>query len=249
MYTFIIQKIGEEISSDSATLIESINYNKFIGNSDYQYIIVRDINDIDYLEYNKNIIPIGTIEFVEMFLDKYNLNKENFKPLFLNNQFTKNQKVTNSLVTLGNALEYNKEVFVKPFDTFKSDFSDIYGYIFNKDDYHLFQDGSTYFLSKVLDIISEYRIFVFFNEIKGIYNYSGEITKFLTDENLETIKEMIKSVDFDGLNAYTLDIAIVPDNKIELIEIHPFFSCGLYGFSDYKVIPQMYINGFRFITK
>lgn len=247
MYKFIIQKIGEEISSDSATLIESINYQKFIGNNNYEYMVVKDLND--FKGNCERTIPIGTIEFVEEFIKKYNLKSNNFKPIHINNSFTKNQKVTQSKIDIVNALTYSEEVFIKPFDKFKSDFSDKYGYIFNKSNLDLFVDGNKYFISKILDIVSEYRVFIFFDNIKGIYNYSGSFTEFLTEEDLKTIKEMINEIKVEGLNAYTLDIGILSNRKIQLLEIHPFFSCGLYGFSDYKILPQMYINGFKFLTK
>lgn len=249
MYSFIIQKTKEHVDSDSATLVESIEYQRFMGNKDYEYFTVENLNDIQHLNNVKGEkIPIGSVEFVKEFIDKYNLPNKNFEPIFLNNEFTKHQKVTESLIDIENALNYNEEVFIKPFDTFKSDFSDIYGYIFNKKDTHLFESDKKYLLSKVETILSEYRIFVFFDEIKGIYNYSGDFTEFLNKSHVSTIKKMISSVNIDKLNAYTLDIAILENNNIQLLEIHPFSSCGLYGFSDYSVIPQMYINAFKYLT-
>lgn len=248
MYSFAIQKTKEHLDADSAILVESIDYQKFMGNNDYIYFTVDNVESIDDLSgIEGEIIPIGTVEFVKEFIDKYNLPSNNFKPLFLNNEFTKHQKVTDSLLDIENALNYNKEVFIKPFETFKSDFSDKYGYIFNKEDFHLFEDHKKYLISTVENILSEYRIFIFFDKIKGIYNYSGDFTEFLNKEHLETIKEMISSVNIVGLNAYTLDVAILENNNVKLLEIHPFSSCGLYGFSDYTVIPQMYINAFKYL--
>lgn len=249
MYSFIIQKTKEHVDSDSAILIESIEYQKFMGNTDYEYFTTPSVDYIDYLKLIQGEkIPIGSVEFVKEFIDKYNLPNKNFEPIFLNNEFTRNQKVTESLIDIENALNYNEEVFIKPFDTFKSDFSDIYGYIFNEKDAHLFESGKKYLLSKVETILSEYRVFVFFDEIRGIYNYSGDFTEFLNKSHVSTIKKMISSVNIDKLNAYTLDIAILENNNIQLLEIHPFSSCGLYGFSDYSVIPQMYINAFKYLT-
>lgn len=249
MYSFIIQKTKEYLDSDSAILVESIEYQKFMGNKNYEYFIVENVADTDNLNNVKGEkIPIGTVEFVKEFIDKYELPSNNFKPIFLNNEFTKNQKVTKSLLDIENALTYTDDIFIKPFDSFKSDFSDIYGYIFTKKDIHLFEDGKKYLLSKVETILSEYRVFVFFDEIKGIYNYSGDFTEFLNDSQLSVIKKMINSITIEKLNAYTLDIAILENKNIQLLEIHPFSSCGLYGFSDYSIIPQMYINAFKYLT-
>lgn len=249
MYSFIIQKTKEHVDSDSAILIESIEYQKFIGNTDYGYFTTPSVDYIDSLKLIQGEkIPIGSVEFVKEFIDKYKLPNKKFKPIFLDNEFTKHQKVTDSLLDIENALNYNEEVFIKPFDTFKSDFSDSYGYIFNKKDIHLFESDKKYLLSKVENIISEYRIFIFFGDIKGIYNYSGDFTEFLNNSQLTIIKKMINSINIERLNAYTLDIAILENKNIKLLEVHPFSSCGLYGFNDYSIIPQMYINGFKYLT-
>ena len=39
--------------------------------------------------------------------------------------------------------------------------------------------------------------------------------------------------------AYTLDVGI-NDNGTFVIEVHDFFSCGLYGFSNHPILPQMF---------
>ena len=249
MYSFIIQKTSKHLSSDSAILVESIEYQRFMGNDDYEYFIVNDLEDVDRLtNINGEKIPIGTVEFVENFINKYNLPNKNFRPIFLNNKFTKHQNVTDSLADIEMIFTYHKELFIKPFDKFKSNFTDTYGYIFTKKEITLFDNNKKYLVSKVENILSEYRIFVFFGKIRGIYNYGGEFTEFLSPLHLNTIEEMIGSVTIENLNAYTLDIAILDNKSIQLLELHPFSSCGLYGFSDYTVIPQMYINAFKYLT-
>lgn len=50
----------------------------------------------------------------------------------------------------------------------------------------------------------------------------------------------------DSPLSYTLDAGI-NDNSQFLIEVHPFVSCGLYGFSDYRFLTQMTIAGFSYI--
>ena len=90
MYSFAIQKTKEHLDADSAILVESIDYQKFMGNNDYIYFTVDNVESIDDLSgIEGEIIPIGTVEFVKEFIDKYNLPSNNFKPLFLNNEFTK----------------------------------------------------------------------------------------------------------------------------------------------------------------
>lgn len=43
--------------------------------------------------------------------------------------------------------------------------------------------------------------------------------------------------------AYTLDVGVNSNNTF-IIEVHDFFSCGLYGFSDNKILPYMFSDWF-----
>lgn len=95
-------------------------------------------------------------------------------------------------------------------------------------------------VSKVVDLESEWRAFVFNDELVGLQNYSGDFTLF---PDVELIKQMVS--DYKGKNpAYTLDVGI-NSNGTFLIECGYFFSSGLYGFADYRILPRMYIQDFN----
>lgn len=93
-----------------------------------------------------------------------------------------------------------------------------------------------YIISEIIDIDSEWRTFVYNGDMVGLQNYSGDFTVF---PNVHTIKDMINDYK-SAPKAYTLDVG-VNKNGTFIIECHDFFSCGMYGFADYKVIPAMYI--------
>ena len=45
------------------------------------------------------------------------------------------------------------------------------------------------------------------------------------------------------MECYTLDVCVTENReRTEIIELHDFFSCGLYGFEDYSVLPIMWIS-------
>ena len=100
-----------------------------------------------------------------------------------------------------------------------------------------------YLISELIDIESEWRSFIFNKKLIGLQNYSGDFTMF---PNVELINEMIK--DYSNNGAYTLDVGI-NDKGTFVIECHDFFSCGLYGFSDYKMLPLMFINTWNKLIK
>ena len=96
-------------------------------------------------------------------------------------------------------------------------------------------------LSKEIEILSEYRCFVFQNELVGIKHYTGDFKIF---PKISTIENMIK--DFaDSPVSYTIDIGIKDSGETIVIECHDFFSCGLYGFDNYKLLPLMFYRWFK----
>lgn len=105
-----------------------------------------------------------------------------------------------------------------------------------------------YQYSELIDIDSEWRCFVFKDELVGLQNYSGDFTLF---PNLITINNMIYLYYKKAPCAYTLDIGVNRLNDIRrtnntfVVEVHDFFSCGLYGFSDLNLLPLMFYRWFK----
>ncbi len=95
-----------------------------------------------------------------------------------------------------------------------------------------------YVVSEKVNILSEYRVFMWKNEICAIQNYSGRPDIF--PHEME-IRNMIKDYQEMRPDAYTLDIAVISKGyalNTAVLEVHPFVSCGLYGFYDER-IPDM----------
>jgi len=97
----------------------------------------------------------------------------------------------------------------------------------------------------ISDIESEWRAFVFNNKMVGLHNYSGDFTLM---PNVKVIEDMIESYKNEAPISYTLDV-MVHNSKTSLVEIHDFFSCGLYGFSDTRIYPIMLYRWFHNFTK
>lgn len=121
----------------------------------------------------------------------------------------------------------NENYFFKDADTLKKWNNSLNPYDLTLD------DNTNYVVSKRINFDSEYRVFIYENEVVGIKNYLGNILIFPDVDYINTIIN-----EYNGPAAYTLDIGIY-NNKTDLIEIHPFVSCGLYGFSDKCIIPML----------
>ena len=242
---FLIQKIENQIQHDfSFTLLESVRFHDWLQNdthSTIKYINCKyDDNGILQLpvfkKYHHTYIPIGSVEFVSQFLNTfYGLTP---KP----------RNVPESLFSYAgrgifNGNETNipdKHVFVKSNDVIKG-----YSQVFQNGIETLDVSKGNYQISDYINIDSEWRTFVYKNKLVGLQHYVGEFTMF---PDVRRIKEMIESFT-DSPIAYTLDVGI-NNTETFVIEVHDFFSCGLYGFSDHSILPSMFSRWFHeYISK
>lgn len=215
---FIIQTINGEVKHDfSFTLIESCNYNNWIrNNNDFTYELTDE-------ETKPGFIPVGSVEFVSKYLNDHHgiIPKPiNIPSALLDSEFT-GRYVFNGQES---DLREGMKMFVKSNETIKS-FTEITD---------VAPIGS-YQISELINIESEWRGFVYNGELVGLQNYSGSFDVF---PDVLKMKEMIKFY-YNQPIAYTLDVAIDENYNTVIIEVHDFFSCGLYGFSDHKILPFM----------
>lgn len=242
MKTFLIQTVDNQIVHDFAFYLrEAIKYHNWYYNEQvYNYILSETperpkLNDYQYYSLN-DIIPIGTVEFVSEYLKKY-YNIQNIKPLNIPQELMQEKYLKRWVkYQLNESNVFNageKLIFVK-------DNAKIKGFTNIIEPTKGYPKGE-YLISEVVDIESEWRCFIYNGEFVGLQNYLGNFTLF---PNIKLIKEMISRYK-DCPPAYTLDIGINKIGETFILEVHNFFACGLYGFSDHRVLPQMFIKAFN----
>lgn len=233
---FYIQKINGEIEFDfQFHLIKAINYNNWFYNEKiYEYEFVESVEEIK----NKGI-PIGSLEFVKDYIEKIE-NKEMSKPINIPKILLEEKLLVREVQITNDLNEVfendNEKLFIKSNDKYK----DICG-LYNINEAKKIPNGE-YLVSEIVDFISEWRIFVHENKIVGVNQYLGEFIY----PDLNFVQEIVDKYKSE-IKSYTIDIGILEDGKNDIVEIHPFVSCGLYGFNDYKLMPIMMINGFKSI--
>lgn len=237
MKTFIIQTINGEIVNDfSFHLMEAVKYQNWYNNSEIYKTIKCDIKDIS--KFKSDYIPVGSLNFVFEWCKNKGI-YINKKPINIPLELMKEEYLLRNVYYKDKKdIILNNEMFIKSNDKYKSELSpDI---IDNMDNY---PDGN-YMVSDVIDIESEYRCFVHNKKLVGLQNYSGSFEML---PNIPKIIKMIKDYKNSPLS-YTLDVGINNDETF-ILEVHPFVSCGLYGFADYRILCYMFENGFNYITK
>lgn len=217
---FLIQTINGKVKHDfSFTLLESIEFQNWLRNDKSFEVCFTDEPTMP------NYIPIGSVEFVSKYItDYYGITP---KPKNIPFELI-GKNWTGRTVVNGTEKDIIGEKFVKSNDMIKS-FTEIC---------KTAPEGN-YQISDLIDIESEWRAFVYEGKLVGLQNYSGEFDIF---PNVDKVKAMINAYKTQPI-AFTLDVAI-SNNDTVIIEVHDFFSCGLYGFSEHKILPFMFSKWF-----
>ena len=94
------------------------------------------------------------------------------------------------------------------------------------------------------DIRSEWRVFIYEEKVAGCEMYLGDPLAFPNAESIQamvTVLQMHRAASekngkpFEYPKTYSFDVAVVGANcNTYIIEMHDFFSLGLYGFTDEK---------------
>jgi hypothetical protein len=238
MKAFLIQTVFNQVVHDfSFHLIEAINYNNwYYSKPVYTYALSETTDHPSFwgkvmsLELD-NIIPIGTVEFVLEYLKRW-YGIDNVRPLSIPEKLMKpeylKRKVWHETAEQPKINTTGKCIFVKDNTKIKG----FTGVIEPNESY----PAGEYLISEYVDIDTEWRAFVYRGELVGLQFYLGDFTLF---PDVPLIKQMIEN--FNYKFAYTLDVGI-NSNGTFLIECHDFFSCGLYGFADSKILPNMFIS-------
>lgn len=234
MSHFLIQTINGCVVHDFAFhLIKAIEYHNWLRNEEvYTYALS------EAPEHSPDMIPIGSLEYVFSYLERYqSVKKSQIRPI-------------NIPIPLREVTFAGRELYVAK----KEDIpTPSYLFIKSNEAYKGFTDvventstlpAGEYLVSEVVEMDSEWRAFVQNGELVGLQHYLGD---FLLFPDVSKLKEMINAYQ-DAPRSYTLDIGVA--NKTTMvIEVHPFVSCGLYGFHDYKRLPNMMIQGYLHMKK
>ncbi|MEG1926604.1 MAG: ATP-grasp domain-containing protein [Ruthenibacterium sp.] len=92
-----------------------------------------------------------------------------------------------------------------------------------------------YFATAPTNFRAEWRAFIYRNKVMDVRRYAGD---WWMDKAIS--REWIEAVCSEGdFSAHTIDFGLNDAGALDLIEVHPFIACGLYGFEDYDVIRKM----------
>ena len=240
--TFLIQtKDGWPIFDFQWELLDQLRNDTRLQ-QDFGYIRY-DWSGHEEIPTNSDWIPVGSVEFVHKYLlTAYVIVPS---PLYIPQEL---------MPHTGRDLIFNctpKDVLVEVArygELFVKDARHVKGFtgILDRGRYQppLPEGVDLFHVSEVIDIVSEWRVFVHKGKVLDCRNYSGDPLIFPNKWEVESMVEDFKSAPI----AYTLDVAVTSGGDTVVIETHRFYSCGTYGFSSPK-LPYMLSQAFFEIVR
>lgn len=237
---FILQRINGLIRHDFVFMLnEAIAYNQWVShNLGEYYAVLAEIGSVSFSTLEG--IPVGTLEYVDCFAKRSGLKPHypiNIPAELMCDKHLGRECFYGNVDSLADFLSKHNTAFIKS----KEKYKDICGIVNN---IKLDTDYKSILISEVIEITSEWRAFVYLGTLVGLNNYSGDFTQM---PMISKIDEMIKAYK-NAPGAYTLDVAVTCSGDTVVIEVHPFVSCGLYGFKNLRILPRMFYEGYKYYT-
>lgn len=216
------------------------SYGKYVHS--YQ---LCSLHSMKYDIHSKDSIPVGSLEFVGSYL-KNEFGVENLNPIEVPECLRKSEFLgRNYSIVYGSAINTDRRLFIKNCSKLKEYSNALNSGYINPNG---IEKDKVYVVSSLIDIACEYRVFVYMDEIIGINRSQGDPLYVYDPKVISKMVNMYSVYDRKRPTAYTLDIAVTTSGQTVIIEIHPFVSCGTYGFSEtsllnmYRLGLDYYIN-------
>lgn len=239
--TFLFQKDAfGNLSGDSAAIMEAIHEQNWLRKEETpihcEYASTASSEWPVNLEVLQHCVPVGDIDFVDYLL-RQAAGKSGIRPIYIPAALMQPQFLGRKITSVVSAEEilqfYDKwhtgSLFIKSGSKLKCDFAGAY-----RRGEQLPKGDSKYLVSEPLNILTEWRAFVFHGQIRDIRCYNGDPWLIPSKPAVEAMVTEYT----DCPPAYTLDVAVTEVGTY-VLEVHNFVCCGLYGFADSKLIPML----------
>lgn len=228
---FVIQTENNQICTDMGlSLYRAADFLKWLGRENFRFRLQEDNSLID-----RDDIPVGTLEWTEE-VSGHQTVVTNVPEYLWGSAFVQRKLGKGNREDLRKALQKGM-LFVK---------SDTKNHGFEANVFSAIEqvpEDSRYFWSEPVNFQAEWRVFVSHGKILDVRQYAGSWEQSLKNAEIELIKKFVQTANLP-YSAYTADFGRT-GNGLELVEIHNFISCGLYGFEDLSRIRLMIQQAWR----
>lgn len=242
MPKIIIQKENKEFTDEfSYNAWYSFKYLNWLHREEYYKIKFISFKDINTVSITKDTICVGSLEFMHKIFDKLRIKK--LYPINIPESLI---SYCNRKIWTSTKKDLNYPIFIKPLKEHKL----FQGTLLEKECnlsllYPEIKEDTELLCSEPVNFISEYRTFVYKNELVSLKHYYGDVGMF---PNINIIKQAI--LDYkDSPIAYVIDFGITDKGDTILVEVNDFYSCGTYGFTGEEYAKMLVSRWKEIITK
>lgn len=227
-------------TSDSATVIELVDYKNWLVNDKVYDIRFAQEEDLSLKRLIGNYIPVGSIDFINTalkLLGCYEIAVPHPYYYFTEDEL---QRKISHVYNLGQAINYmendlhSDKAFIKSATLPKTMLSGVYK------KHELASLYCDVFIEEIVNFVSEYRFFVYNGKIRGARHYNGNMW-ILPDKDM--VERMAKRIS-GSRKSFTLDVGVLDTGATAAVEVHNFVACGFYGLED-PIILDMLITAFE----
>lgn len=235
---FLIQKIGGEIRYDfTLALIESVAFkNSLYGSNPIAYKFydtVRGRSGFRFGAHHRGYVPIGNLDFTLSYLRHFY--RHTPKPINIPEDLMGFAGRDVFRLTHNDLNALQGDYSVRSCD----DHLGFFGVVTCGDGNVPQIPPGEYQVTRVIDFSSQWRAFVYRNELVGLCNKGGDFTDF-PDAN--RVRAMVRSYRSAPVS-YAMDIG-VHKRRTFVVGAYDFFSCKVYGFSDRSILADMFYGWF-----
>ena len=202
--------------------------------SDVYYSTLEDLDE----GIAGNIIPIGTIEFVETYLRLTVPGFEKENPIEIPEAISSWHNCylgRDYKIVPYEEIPKEGRFFLKDVSTLKK-FARIVRFPEELSILEELDKTALYQVSEVLDVLSEWRVYVIDGKVENVCCYNGDAAMPPEEYFLKAIEEIMRNPELnkqEWLKSFTIDVAVYKGmdykHKSAVLEVHNFTSVGLYS--------------------
>jgi hypothetical protein len=237
---FLIQTVKGAVVHDFAfALKQALDFQTWFYGEAQHSVTYSDVPTLSGAIPNGSVIPVGSNEFVFAYMQQHERHApQNIEPIYIPSALQTEAFLGRSLsreTDIEKALTNSDfPIFVKSATQYKGVTSLL--------EEQVGLPADEYWLSSSISIQSEWRGFVHHHELLDVRSYAGD---FRVMPDFTKMDAMIAAFRNEAPAAYTLDVAVTEAGDTVILEVHPFVSCGLYGFDQGDKLIKMLIDGYR----
>lgn len=215
------------------TVVDAVEQHNWLYPDDKQTIRYRRNSQFEKDELSSSCLPVGSVEFC---LDWYRQAGCGLvKPLNIPKELW--TSVRRKVFEAASLAEDGKQYYGKDINAIKAHWNGVY---------KSYSGPKTLQFSEwTNDVVSEWRLFVSRKEIVDIRCYLGDQWRLPDRLYCECVAQ-----EYGKYNpAFTLDVFVRQNGDTDILELHDFFACGLYGFDDARLLLRMLRDSRQHIMK